>query len=108
MMNSDRIELLKQFIKDEPSNPFNKYALAMEYYAEQPTKSLELLRSLINDHPDYLPTYFKAAHLLWDEELWDEADVTFKVGIELAERQNDQKAVSELKSAYQNFQFDRD
>ncbi|WP_421765256.1 tetratricopeptide repeat protein [Ekhidna sp.] len=107
-MNSDRITLLKKYISEEPDNPFNKYALAMEYYEVQPIKSLGLLRALIADHPDYLPTYFKAAHLLWEEELWDEANEVFTIGIELAEKQNDQKAIFELKSAYQNFQFDRD
>lgn len=107
-MNSDRIELLKQFIKDEPSNPFNKYALAMEYYHSNPNESLQLLRTLIQDHPDYLPTYFKTAHLLWDEELWGEADKVFQKGIELAIKQKDQKAILELRSAYQNFQIDRD
>lgn len=80
----------------------------MEYYDAQPIKSLELLRSLISEHADYLPTYFKAAHLLWEEELWEEADEVFTNGIELAEKQEDQKAILELKSAYQNFQFDRD
>ena len=44
-MNSDRINLLKQFMQEEPSNPFNKYALAMEYYEEKPQESLSLLRS---------------------------------------------------------------
>lgn len=107
-MNSDRISLLEQFIKDEPSNPFNKYALAMEYYETQPYDSLSLLDSLLNDHPDYLPSYFKAAHLLWEHEKWEKANEVFRKGIQLAAEQNDQKALSELKSAYQNFQFDQD
>ncbi|MEQ8627010.1 tetratricopeptide repeat protein [Ekhidna sp.] len=107
-MNSDRISLFKQFIKEEPANPFNKYALAMEYYETQPEESLSLLRSLLADHPDYLPTYFKAAHLLWESESWDDADEVFQKGIKLAEEQKDQKALQELKAAYLNFEFDRD
>ncbi len=107
-MNSDRISLLKQFISEEPTNPFNKYALAMEYYDSRPKDSLEILLALLKDHPDYLPTYFKAAHLLWEEEKWEEADATFRKGAKLASEQDDQKALLELRSAYQNFQFDRD
>ena len=107
-MYSDRIIMLKKYIKEEPKNPFNKYALAMEYYETSPSESLTLLKSLLSDHPDYLPTYFKAAHLLWDEELWDEAETTFRKGARLAAEQDDQKALLELRSAYQNFQFDRD
>jgi Tfp pilus assembly protein PilF len=107
-MNLERIGLLKQFIEDEPSNPFNKYALAMEYYEESPVESLSLLRSLIREHPNYLPSYFKTAHLMWDNEEWDDADEVFQTGIALAEKQEDQKALIELKSAYLNFEFDRD
>ncbi|MEO9485439.1 MAG: tetratricopeptide repeat protein [Ekhidna sp.] len=107
-MNSARIQLLEKYIEQEPSDPFNTYALAMEYHDELPEKSIILLNSLLADHPEYLPTYFKAAHLLWEEELWAEADQVFIKGIELAEKQKDQKAAQELKAAYQNFQFDRD
>ncbi|NQZ77867.1 MAG: tetratricopeptide repeat protein [Ekhidna sp.] len=107
-MNPARINLLKEFIEKEPKDPFNKYALAMEYYEAAPNQSLELLRKLIANHPDYLPSYFKAAHIMWDQELWDEADTTFDVGIQIATKQQDQKALQELKSAYLNFQFDRD
>ncbi|GAB4232422.1 MAG: hypothetical protein Tsb0034_05200 [Ekhidna sp.] len=107
-MNDHRIALLQNYIAEEPDNPFNRYALAMEYYETQPEKSLSLLRSLLADHPEYLPTYFKAAHLLWETESWDEADEVFQKGIKLAKKQKDQKALQELKAAYLNFNFDRD
>ncbi len=107
-MNPERIALLEQFIKEEPENPFNMYALAMEYYEVNPIESLKLLRTLLEKHPEYLPSYFKAAHLMWEEELWEEANTTFTKGIQLAETQGNQKALLELKSTYQNFQFDMD
>lgn len=105
-MNKIRIDLLKKYISEESDNPFNSYALAMEYYTESPTESLKLLETLRRDHSDYLPTYFKLAHLYWDHEEWEQAESIFKAGIEVAERQKDQKALSELRSAFQNFQFD--
>lgn len=105
-MNKMRIDLLKKYISEEPDNPFNGYALAMEYYTESPTESLSLLETLLNGHSDYLPTYFKLAHLYWDNEAWEQAGFVFEAGIALAERQKDQKALSELRSAFQNFQFD--
>ena len=107
-MNPERIALLKQFIQEEPENPFNRYALAMEYYDADPMESLKMLRSLLANNPEYLPTYFKAAHLMWEEELWEEAEETFLKGVRLAEEQGDQKALSELKSAYQNFEIDKE
>lgn len=80
----------------------------MEYYEADSIKSLELLQSILREHPAYLPSYFKAAHLLWEEERWEEADNVFQKGIQLATDEGDEKALKELKSAYQNFQIDWD
>ncbi len=107
-MNSERIRLLTKYIEEEPKDPFNIYALAMEYYEENSDEALKLLRNLATNHSNYLPTYFKLAHLYWELEKWEDAETIFKSGISLADQQNDQKALSELKSAYQNFQFERD
>ena len=105
-MNPDRIILLEKYIQEEPNNPFNTYALAMEYYENDPEKSAELLIELTINHPDYLPTYFKAAHLLWEMENHQKTEELFKQGIQLAKQQGDSKALQELSSAYQNFQFE--
>lgn len=107
-MNADRIELLNKYILEEPNNPFNRHALAMEYYERQPEIALNHLNQLLDQFPEYLPSYFKAAHLLWDYEDWDKADQVFSNGIALAEKQKDQKALHELKAAYQNFEIDKD
>lgn len=105
-MNENRIQILEKYIAEEPENPFNRYALAMEYYELLPDKSLELLASLIEDHSNYLPSYYKLAHLLWEAEEYDRAKVLFEQGIALAKEQKDEKAEKELKAAYQNFLFD--
>jgi tetratricopeptide (TPR) repeat protein len=107
-MSDARIQMLRKFISDEPNNPFNTYALAMEYYERQPDQSLTLLQQLLEDHHDYLPTYFKAAHLYWNLEEWEQAESIFEKGIQLAENQQDEKAKKELKAAFQNFQIDMD
>ena len=95
-MNKERIDLLQKYISEEPDNPFNVYALAMEFYEQQPEKAQMFLEELIRNHPGYLPTYFKLAHLYWDLEEWELTDSIFLKGIDLAEKQNDQKALSEL------------
>lgn len=107
-MNPDRIALLKKFMEEEPENPFNSYALAMEYYDTNPVQSLLLLTRLSEQFPSYLPTYFKLAHLQWEEENWEGAESTFTAGITLAEEQKDFKALGELRASYQNFQFEKD
>ncbi len=107
-MNNPRIEILKSYIQKEPDNPFNKYALAMEYYESEPIVSLEVLLQIINDHPDYLPSYYKAAHLYWDAEELDKSSGLFESGIKLAKTQKDDKALKELNSAHQNLLFEMD
>jgi len=106
-MNSARISLLEGYIEEEPENPFNRYALAMEYYDENPPRALALLGELCDSFPSYLPTYFKLAHLLWEEENWEKAEKTFLSGIQLAENLGETKTLAELKSAYQNFIFEK-
>ena len=107
-MNEQRINLLKAYIEDDPNDPFNYYGLAMEYIETDPELALEILSKIIQDHSNYLPSYYKAAHLLWDMEEWDRAEKVFLKGIELAELLNEKKTLSELKTSFQNFQFERD
>ena len=107
-MDEKRIHLLKEYIEQDPEDPFNRYALAMEYYEEAPNTALQYLGELVSDQPDYLPTYYKLAHLYWELEMWNDADRVFKQGIKLAEQKSENKTLHELKSAYQNFEFDRE
>lgn len=107
-MNTERIKTLKNFLKEEPNNPFNWYALAMEYYEHDVEKSCDLLESLLEKHPLYLPTYYKAAHLFWDLDDLEKAKKIFEDGIHLAKESDDQKALGELKSSYQNLIFEID
>ena len=107
-MNTERIKILEKFLTDEPNDPFNWYALAMEYYEYDVKKSCDLLESLLKNHPLYLPTYYKVAHLLWDLEHFEKAKKIFEDGIHLAKETDDPKALSELKSSHQNLIFEMD
>lgn len=57
-MNSERIKLLEQYVEDDPNDPFNLYALALEYQKQNPAKAGKLFELLLAKHPDYLPTYY--------------------------------------------------
>lgn len=108
MSNEKRVELLKKFIEEEPDDPFNYYALALEYAESDPESAISIFRKLIVQHKEYLPTYYKLAHLLCDTNQIEEANKLFEAGIALAEKQGDLKALAELRAAFQNFQFDID
>ena len=56
--------MLQKFIEDDPTDPFNHYALALEYIEHEPAKARDLLLKLIEENPTYLPAYYQAVTLL--------------------------------------------
>jgi Tfp pilus assembly protein PilF len=104
----DRLQLLRDFIDEEPENPFNYYALALELREKSPDEAEESFEYLLAKHPDYLPTYFPAAHFFAEREAIGKASEIFEKGLALAERLGEEKTLKELKNAYQNFLFEND
>lgn len=105
----NRVKSLRQFIQDDPSDPFNKYALALELIAKHEHKeALNWISELLSEHPDYVPTYYQAAHFYWDLGMIKQAGDTFDKGIRLALEQGEQKALVELRAAYQNFKLEEE
>jgi Tfp pilus assembly protein PilF len=108
MTNLSRIEVLKEFAKQEPDNPFNWYALALEYQHIDIIKAKDLYNKLLKEHKSYLPTYFHAALFFSENGETDFAKEIYESGIALAKDQNDLHALKELKNSYQNFIFEND
>ena len=103
----DRIRQLEEFLNDDPHDPFNTYALALEYQKVDVKKAYALFDQLLGSHPDYIPTYYTFAHLLIDIQQVEKAETVFKQGIEFAKRANDVKALRELTNAYNNWLFEQ-
>lgn len=108
MTNLDRIHLLRQFTEEEPENPFNWYALAIEFRETNQDEAYALFAKLLVNHPSYLATYFPAAHLYAEMGEIEQSKVIFENGIALARQQKNTKALQELQNAYQNFLFEND
>ncbi|MDN3671183.1 tetratricopeptide repeat protein [Echinicola jeungdonensis] len=104
----DRIKLLLQFIEEEPDNPFNLYAIALEYQNTDQEAARDYFEKLLENHADYLPTYFHAAALFAEFGKLEKAQQIYESGIDLAKQQNDQHTLRELQNAYQNFLFEYD
>lgn len=107
-MNENRIQLLLDFIKEQPDDPFNVYALAMEYRDNQPVQALFYLEQLLQQHPTYLASYYHAAALYAETGDRAKAEAVYQRGIELARSQKNDKALQELSRAYRSFQDDED
>ncbi|MBI1768414.1 MAG: tetratricopeptide repeat protein [Bacteroidetes bacterium] len=97
-MNSDRIKMLEQFIADDPNDPFNHYALALELMKSDKDQAKKIFDQLISAHPEYVPSYYQAALLYLEFSLSDEAVKIINQGITEAKKQNELKALNELRS----------
>jgi lipoprotein NlpI len=102
-----RTEHLLQFILDDPADPFPRYALALEYLKTEPSLARRQFEELMAKFPDYLPTYYPAAHLLIELGDVTSAETLFQRGIEIAQRQTNRKTEMELRQAYDQWQFER-
>jgi len=102
----DRIRQLEKFLEEDPDDPFNTYALALEHVKGDKDKARSLFEKLLKEKPDYLPTYYPFAQLLI-ETGGEITEAVFKQGIETARRLNDQKALKELNNAYSNWLFEQ-
>ncbi|TRX49498.1 tetratricopeptide repeat protein [Fulvivirga sp. M361] len=105
-MNSQRLSLLLEYLKNDPNDPFNLYAIATEYRTNSPEKAQQYYEQLLEQHPEYLPTYYHCANLYIELDRDDEAESTFKKGIQLARAQGNSLALRELQNAYNEFLFD--
>lgn len=108
MNHHDRVRELQMYMEKEPENPFNMYALALEYQNQDKEKASFYFNKLLREHKSYLPSYYHAARLFSDLGLPEKAESTYLRGIELAKNQSNAHALKELQNAYLNFQFEND
>jgi tetratricopeptide (TPR) repeat protein len=105
-MSAARLDMLLQYYREDPSDPFNGYALAMEYMNSDVEEARRYFEILLNSHPTYLPTYYHAAKLYQETGDREKATEVFEQGIALARQQSNTKALRELQSAYNEFTFE--
>jgi len=100
-MNISRLDQLKAFLEEDPNDPFNIYALALEYTKSNTDNALYYFHQLLDQFPEYVSTYYHLGKLYQGLDRFEEAENTFSKGIQLATKLNKTKDVSELKNALQ-------
>ncbi len=104
-MTINRLERLLEFSKNEPNDPFLKYALATEYLRLNNTEeALRYYLDLVDKHTDYIGTYYHLGKLYEQLGQQDDALRVYEQGIEVAKRIKDQHALSELMGVYNSLQ----
>jgi predicted Zn-dependent protease len=94
-----RITELEAMLDSNPEDPFLQYALAREHESAKSTmQALMMYEHLINQHPDYVATYYHYARLLYSLGNRNEAIRLLKTGIQNGIDVKEMHAVSEMKS----------
>lgn len=101
---TSRIEQLTQFTREDPTDAFNWYALALEYKKTDIRKAIEIFDRLLTDHGEYVPTYYQLGRLRQEVGQNEEAHRVFQKGVEQARKQGDYKALHELMAAIQDLE----
>ena len=88
MTEPSRLQMLAQFLEQNPSDAFARYGLAMEYSkAGQTEQALAEFNKLLELHPDYTNGYFMAAQTLERNGRTAEAKQMLESGVEAAKRE---------------------
>jgi Tfp pilus assembly protein PilF len=96
----NRIEILKGFLRDTPTDSFSRYALALEYKKlGQNDEAVREFETVKKNDPDYVATYFQLGQLYQKIGQKHEAEKTFRTGITVATKVGDDHTRSELESA---------
>ncbi|MCU0353862.1 MAG: tetratricopeptide repeat protein [Cytophagales bacterium] len=98
-----RLEQLHAFLLEDPDDPFTLYALATEYLKTDVNQALAYYEKLLAEHPNYVGTYYHAARLYADLGRADDAQKTYRKGLEVSQAAGNRNAHRELQAAYQQF-----
>lgn len=98
-MSQNRLKSLKEFLEETPNDPFILYCIALEYEKISDTECVTQFEALLQNHPNYLPTYYSFGKYLEAKNKLDEAEEIFSKGLALAKLQGELKTAGELQTA---------
>ena len=99
----DRIERIKDFLKNSPDDSFLNHALALEYIKlGNDSEARILFETILSHNPNYIGSYYHLAKLLERSGENQQALQCYEKGIEEAIKAGDQHALNELRAAYED------
>jgi tetratricopeptide (TPR) repeat protein len=100
---SDRLILLKDYLKESPNDSFLLFALAKEYEKVSDEKnSLLYYQTILENDPDYVGVYYHLGKLHERNLRFSEAIKIYKQGIQIASKVKDNHSLNELNAAKMN------
>lgn len=102
----DRIEKLKDFLKQDPADSFVQHALALEYVkAGKDSEARKLFEEILSRDPGYIGSYYHLAKLFERSGDTESATKWYEKGMEQAKNAGENHAYNELRSAYEELTF---
>ena len=102
----DRIEKIKEFLKNTPEDNFLQHALALEYIKiGNETEARNLFETILTRDPKYIGSYYHLAKLLERIGDTDGAIEWYEKGMEMAKQAGEQHALGELRSALEELRY---
>ena len=101
----DRVEKLKEFLKESPADSFLQHALALEYIKlGRDADARVLFEEILQREPGYVGSYYHLAKLLERQLEEQEAIYIYKRGMEEAKKAGDNHALNELRMALEEIE----
>jgi tetratricopeptide (TPR) repeat protein len=99
-MPTNRIEILRSMVAQNPSDAFARYGLAMELVKSGDLRSaVGEFRALLEHNPNYAAAYFHGGQTLEKLGEVEEARALYEEGIQATSRTGDGHTRSELQAA---------
>jgi tetratricopeptide (TPR) repeat protein len=97
---SNRLEVLKNMVAQNPADSFSRYGLAMEYAnSGEPERAIEEYQALLVLNPNYSAAYYHGGQTLEKLGRRDDARALYHQGIQATTRIGDLHTRSEIQAA---------
>jgi Tfp pilus assembly protein PilF len=102
----ERIEKLKAFLEQNPTDSFVQHALALEYVKlNNDAAAREQWEALLAGDEAYVGAYYHLAKLQERQGNKEEAIATYEKGMQVAKKAGDNHAYNELQAAYEDLVY---
>lgn len=94
---NERLDQLRSMLSEDPNDVFIHYAIALELFkASAVEDAIGQLQSIIEQHADYIPAYFRLGQWYAEQDQVAQALEILSKGLDLAKSQKDDKAAQEI------------
>ena len=99
-MDTARLEKLQKSLDANPQDTFTRYLVALECVKLKLNEdAIHHFQALVNERPQYVPTYYQYAQLLENLNRQTAAVAIYQAGLQAARAAGDAHAASEIQAA---------